>query len=87
MNDIQGCGCNADPSGRHKDCTLTLGFEDDLGEDTAAPVVEHVGYPVTQSEDRHRGEVQSGQNLLIPGGDKCLVKVVTNVFGVVLEHQ
>ena len=47
---------------------LTLRLEDGLCVDAvarpAAPVVQHVGDPVPQSEDRHRGEVQPGQNLL-----------------------
>lgn len=58
---------------------LTLRFEDGLGEDTAAgpaaPVVQHVGDPVPQSEDRHRREVQPGQNLLITA-ETCQINVV-----------
>lgn len=48
---------------------LTLGGERSLGEATvvshAGPVVEHVGDPVPQSEDRHWGEVKPGQDVLL----------------------
>lgn len=52
---------------------FTLRGEDGLIQTTvvprAAPVIQDIGDPVTQSEDRHRGEVQPGQNLL-PGEGK-----------------